>query len=221
MLAKEMMSETIPALRTSDSGLHALNMMELFRISHLPVVNNNEFLGLISDTDIYDLNTAEEPIGSHNLSVFKPFVLENQHIFEIIEVCSRLKLTVIPVVDSKNIYLGLITLADLTSNFAKVISVDNPGGIIVLELSVNDYSLTEISRLVEGNDAKILSLYVYTPSDSSKLDVVMKINKAELASIVQTFLRFNYNIKGIFSKDNQLEDLYEDRFDAFMRYLNT
>lgn len=92
MLAKFLISDIVPSLRTSDTGLKALNWMEVFRVSHLPIVNNEEFLGLISDTDIYDLNMADEPIGYHRLSLFRPYVLHEQHVYEVIEVLSRLKL---------------------------------------------------------------------------------------------------------------------------------
>src|SRR6266540_1483027 len=97
MLAKDLISDVIPALRTSDTGVKALYWMDIFRISHLPIVNNEEFLGLISDKDIYDLNTADEAIGNHNLSLFSPFVYENQHVYEIIELTAKLQLTVVPV----------------------------------------------------------------------------------------------------------------------------
>ena len=70
MLAKDLISDVIPSLRTSDSGQKALYWMDIFRISHLPIVNNEDFLGLISDKDIYDANMAEEPIGNHNLVAF-------------------------------------------------------------------------------------------------------------------------------------------------------
>ena len=82
MLAKDFISGIVPALHTSDTGQKALNWMEVFRVSHLPIVNDKEFLGLISDTDIYDMNMADEPIGNHNLSLFSPFVYLDQHIYE-------------------------------------------------------------------------------------------------------------------------------------------
>src|SRR3989339_175835 len=112
MLAKDLISDTIPALKTSDTGLTALNLMELFRVSHLPIVNHAEFLGIISDADIYDMNMAEEPIGNHRLSLLSPYVVSTQHIFEVIEIISRLKLSVVPVLDEKKNYIGLITLMD-------------------------------------------------------------------------------------------------------------
>ncbi len=221
MLAKDLMSDVVPALKTSDTGVQALSWMDIFRISHLPIVNNHEFLGLISDKDIYNLNMADEPIGNHGLSLFSPYVFEDQHIFEVIEVASRLSLSVIPVLDRENNYLGLITLNDLVRHFADLSAMKHPGGILVIEVNENDYSLTEISQIIEGNDAKILSLYISSPEDSTKMDVTLKINRTDLTSIISTFERYEYSIKASYMKDDEAEKLYEDRFDMFMRYLNT
>ncbi len=103
MLAKELISDVVTALKTSDSGTKALSWMEVFRIKHLPIVNHREFLGLISDADIYDLNNPDEPVGNHSLSLQKPFVSEDQHIYEVIELLSRLELTLVPVLNQRNI----------------------------------------------------------------------------------------------------------------------
>jgi len=220
MLAKEIISDVVPALRTSDTGLQALTWMDIFRISHLPIVNNQEFLGLISDADIYDLNMAEEPIGNHKLSLFSPNVRHDQHIYEVFEIISRLKLSAVPVLDDENNYLGLITLNDLIQNFADLSALKHPCGIIVLELNQNDYSLTQIAQIVEGNDAKILSLYVSSSPDSLKIDLTLKINTANVAPIIQTFNRYNYTIKASYMEDEAFDTLYHERYDAFMKYLS-
>ncbi len=220
MLAKELISDVVPSIKTSDTGMKALSWMEIFRVSHLPIVNNKEFLGLISDTDIYDLNLADEPIGNHSLSLFSPYVLADQHIYEVIELVNRMKLTVVPVLDNNKKYLGLITSNDLIKYFAELAAVNNPGGIIVLELNQNDYSLTQIAQIVESNDAKILSLYIHSPEDSMKLEVILKVNRSDLSSIIQTFERFNYDIKASFMDDDEMDSLYSNRYEAFMKYLS-
>ena len=220
MLAKDLISEVVPSLRTSDNGQKALYWMDIFRISHLPIVNNKDFLGLISDKDIYDMNMADEPIGNHSLSLFSPFVTYDQHIYEVIELVSRLNLTVVPVLDHNNHYMGLITLNDLLNYFADLSALKQPGGIIVLYLNSNDYSLTEISQIVESNDAKILSLYVSNHSDSTKMEVTLKISRRDLTSIIQTFTRYNYIIKASFMDEDDMDSLYENRYDSFMKYLN-
>lgn len=220
MLAKDLISDLIPPLRTSDTGFRALSLMEVFRISHLPIVNNKEFLGLISDSDIYDLNMADEPIGNHKLSLFSPFVRFDQHIFEVISLVSKLKLTLVPVLDEKNNYLGSITLSDLLYQFADLAALQNPGAIIILEMNSHDYSLSAIANIIESNDAKVLGLYISQPEESTRMRVIIKVNRQEISGIIQTFNRYNYTISATFMTDKELDSFFQDRYDEFMRYLN-
>jgi acetoin utilization protein AcuB len=220
MVAKDLISEVIPSLKTSDLGQTALNWMEIFRISHLPIVNNQDFLGLISDADIYDMNQANEPIGNHYLALSKPYVVEKQHIFEVIGVASRLKLSVVPVLDEKNRYIGVITTNDLIRHIAGISSMDQYGGIIVLDLVERDYSLTQIAQIVESNNIKILSMYITSPPESTRLEVTLKVNTSDLTSVIRTFERYNYEVKTWVTNNDSMESLYSERFDLLMKYLN-
>lgn len=221
MLAKDLLSEVVPALRTSDSGKKALNYMEIFRVSHLPIVNNEEFLGLISDSDIYDMNKPKEPIGNHKLSLVRPFVLYNQHIYEVAVMMASQKLTVIPVLNEKNVYIGLITLQDLLQGIARVTAIEKTGAIIVLEMNINDYSASLISQIIESNNSKILSMYISDSEETMKMNVTIKLNTNDITSIVQSFNRYNIVIAGSFGGESEADTLYEDRLNALFRYLNT
>jgi len=220
MVAKDLISEVVPSLKTSDLGQTALNWMEIFRISHLPIVNNQEFLGLISDTDIYDMNQPNEPIGNHSLTLYKPYVTTDQHIFEVIGLAARLKLSVIPVLDSKNHYKGVITTNDLIRQIAIISSMDQQGGIIVLELVERDYSLSQIAQIVEGNNVKVLSMYVTSSPGSTKLEVTLKVNTGDLGSVIRTFERYNYEVKTWVTDNDSMDRFYSERFDLLMKYLN-
>jgi len=220
MVAKDLLSEVIPSLKTSDLGQTALNWMEIFRVSHLPIVNNQDFLGLISDTDIYDMNQPEEPIGNHSLALFKPYVNTEQHIFEVIGLASRLKLSVIPVLDSKNHYKGVITTNDLIRHIAGISSMDQPGGIIVLELIERDYSLSQIAQIIESNNVKVLSVYITSPPESTRIEVTIKVNTSDLVSVIRTFERYNYEVKTWVTSDDSMDQFYSERFDLLMKYLN-
>lgn len=220
MLAKDLISDIIPIINTSETGIKALNWMEIFRVSHLPVVNSEDFLGLISDTDIYDLNEAEQAISTHPLSLIRPYVYANQHVYEVIDLVSKLNLTVIPVLNENKQYIGSITLHDLVNYFSEMTAVSEPGGIIVLEMNINDYSLSEITQIIEGNDIKILSLYISNHKESTKIDLTLKLNTLHLGGIIQSFERYNYSIKASFLEDEKIELLYKERFDSFMNYLD-
>jgi acetoin utilization protein AcuB len=220
MLAKDLVSDIIPALKTSDTGARALSWMEIFRISHLPIVDNKEFLGLISDTDIYDMGMMDEPIGNHRLSLFSPFVFAGQHIYEVIEIASRLKLTVIPVLDENKDFLGIIGQSDLLAHFASLTSAGEQGGIIVLEMNHHEYSLSQISQIVEGNNARVLSLYIKNTDGSNRIEVTIKLNTSDLTSILKTFERYDYDIRASFMDDENLSGFYKNRYDQFIRYLD-
>ncbi len=220
MLAKNLISTVVPSVKTSDTGNKALGWMEFFKVSHLPIVNNQDFLGLISESDIYDLNCGDEPIGNHKLSLIRPYVYEYQHIWELVDIISKLKLSVIPVLTEDKKYLGVITLQDLAQHLAKITAANQLGSIIVLEMGVHDYSLSEISRIVEENDAKILSLFVSGSEDTTQINVTLKFNTTDVAAILQSFVRFDYKIKESYLSDDDENRLFRERYESFLSYLN-
>jgi len=218
MLAIDLITDTVPPLRITDSGTKALSWMDEFKVRHLPVVKSNQYLGLISESGILDLNTPDQPLYKHKLSLARPFATKYQHIYEIIKVISSLNLSLLPVLDEER-YLGNIPLNNLFYQFSKMFAIEDVGSLIVLELNVNDYSISEIGQIVESNDAKILSSYITSHSDSTKLELTIKINKSNIADIVQTFTRYDYTIKASY-QDNDDDDDFKDRIEFFMNYIN-
>jgi hypothetical protein len=105
------------------------------------------------------------------------------------------------------------------SQITVINSIKEPGGILVLVMNIHDYSLTQIARLVEENNAKILSSYITSSQDSTEIEVTLKINTTDLDRIIQTFNRFDYVVKASFSKGILQEDL-KRRYDELMNYLN-
>ena len=219
MIAQDLITDGILPLKTSDTGKTALSWMEDYKLSHLPIVNDKKFLGLISEMDIYELNNFDEPLGNHTLSLKNPYVYESQHVFDALKLVNTLGLSLIPVLNDQNQYTGSITLLTLLSTTAQVLSIDSPGGLIALEMSINDYSLTEIANIVESNNAKILSTVVLNQPDSTRIEVVLKLNIIDLKGVLQTFERYDYTVKAFFDEKFDQEDLKE-RYDSLMKYLD-
>ena len=220
MLAKDLISELIPPLKPSDTGADGLRWMDVFRVSHLPIVTGGDYLGLISDADILDRNMSDESVGEHAGTPLSPFVYDYQHLYEVVALASRLDLTAIPVLTDEHRYLGTISSRQLLQSFSDMAAVKQPGGILVLEINANDYSLSRIAGIVEENDARILSCYVTSPPDSVKMEITLKINRTDLTSIIQTFLRYDYRIKASYQSRNRNEDVLRSNYDQFMLYLN-
>jgi CBS domain-containing protein len=220
MIAQNLLSEVVPPLRLTDIGQKALNWMEVFRISHLPIVDNKRLVALVSDKIIYDLNILDKPLGEYVSHMLSPHVRTNQHIYEVFSTISLLKISAVPVLDLYDEYAGVITVFDLVQKFSDLVAVKEPGGIIVLELNSIDYSLPQIAQIVEGNDAKILSFYIHQLPDSRVMDVTLKTNVVDLSAIIQTFVRYDYNIKAVYMDESNVKDLYDDRFDQLMKFMN-
>lgn len=220
MVAFELLSEVVPVVRKTDLATEALNWMDVFKVSHLPIVEDKDYIGLISDADIFDFNNPEAKILDHQLSLQRPFIKEHQHIFEIAELVSQHKITTIPVLNADEKYMGLITTNDLAQELAHLMSVENPGGIIILEVKINDYALSEIAQIVESNDNKILSLYVKTIANTDIIEITLKLNRTDISAVIQTFERYSYKIKQIFSENSKMDSSLKDRLDSFLKYLS-
>ncbi len=219
MIASELISDIVVPLKTSDTVENAISMMEEFKVSHLPVVNSRSYIALVSESDLIGSTGPDSPVGNIKLALPRLMISAYQHIYDVLRMMSEHKLSLLPVVDKDENYVGAISLESLTANMAKMAAINQPGAIIVLEMSQNDYSLSEIAQIIESNDAKILSVYVTARVDSTNMEVILKINKQDLNPIMSTFNRYNYTIKASYGEDEDPGDL-KDRYDSLMNYLN-
>ena len=218
MIAKELLSHDLEPLKTSDSGAYALALMSEFYIKHLPIVNNKQLLGLVSEEDILD-HDENDPVGTYELSMNRPYAQEHDHLFDVMGIMSEYNLTVVPVVDAEQIYLGLITQEDLLHFYANSFSFSEPGSIVVLEVSKRQYSLAEISQIVESEQGAILSSFITASSDGDHVFVTIKINRQEISGIISALERYEYLVKATFTEMEYVDQL-KQRYDSLMSYLN-
>lgn len=218
MIAKELISESIPPIKPDDTGVRALKWMEEFKVSHLPVVEGRNYLGLISDNDILDMEVPEQPISSISDFYEKIFINENKHYYDALKTISEEHLSVLPVLNDEGLYVGSISVNNIIEKLSTMVAVNEPGSVLILEVRSNDYSLSQISQIVEGNDARILSAHVASNFDGN-LDVTLKINRAEINGVIQTFQRYGYVIKSNFQINNFYQEDLRNRFDSLMNFL--
>ena len=218
MIARELISQLIHPLRTSDTGEQALTYMQVYHLKHMPIVNQIQLLGTISEEDI-TTSPLDEAIGSFSLGLNKAFVRDTDHLFEVMSVMADHKLSAIPVVDSKGNFVGLITLEELIQYYARSFSFSEPGGIIVIEIAKSDYSLSEISRVIESENATVLSSFLTHDEETRKMYVTIKTNQTDIQHLQATLERFGYVIKATFSEEGYFESL-QDHYEAFLHYLN-
>lgn len=219
MVAIELISNIIPPLKTSDTVLTALERMSEFKIYHLPIVNDTQFLGLIAEEELISVRDQLSPIGSLSLSINNPFVFENAHIYDVIRLFNQLQLSIVPVLDLEKNYLGIVSINNILEYTADMYAAKEPGGIIVLSISNRNNSLAHMAQIVEADNGQILSSYISSFPDSTKLEVTLKINKTELSGIIASFERYNYEVKAVYN-NVQNDNNTADRFNSFMNYLN-
>lgn len=219
MIAKEIASYDILPLKTSDTCNFALNAMEENRVNHLPVVNERELLGVVSEFDLINHTDLMDAVGNVKLSLPNAFISDYQHVFDVMKMITEMKLSLLPVVDQRNTYNGVITLPNLVRFLTLNTSVLNPGSLIILEIAENNYSMAEISQIIESNDARIIGAFFTTRPESTLIDLTLKITNIDLNPVIQTFERYNYTIKATFAEKDDLDDLKE-RYDALMNYLS-
>ena len=220
MIAKDIYSDTIPALSIDDSAQRALYFMEFFKTFRLPIVEDGKYLGMLKEEDIIDIDKDAFLISDCKITLKDSFVYENQHIYEIVYLMSQYQMSLIAVVDTDNNYLGNINPFELLSANAKITSIDQTGSIIILKMGVRDYSLSEISQICESNQVKILSSYVQSCDDLLSIKLTLKLNTTDLTSLRLNFERYNYKIEAVFSENERVDDMNKDRLDEFLHYLN-
>lgn len=220
MIAAELINHMIPPLKQKDEAHKALVWMEEFRCNELPVVDNENFLGFITEEMIMEENDAEKLIESFDKIGSECFLGTGSHVYDVVKTAAENDLKMVGVLDEGNAYQGVITVQDTINSMAQSIAIQMPGSILVLSVSNIDYSLSEMSRLVEENDAKILSSSVKEDDfDSAQLRVTLKINKPDLAPIVATFERFGYKVIGRF-QETRIVERDKEKLDMLFRFLD-
>lgn len=220
MIAEDLINHMLPPLKGTDDAHKAIVWMEEFRCAYMPVVEDEKLLGFISEEIILESNDIEKSVKDFDLVGQNCYVHLDTHFYDILKIAANNKLQMVAVLNKDQTYCGVITVQDTLTSFAQTAAVQLPGGILVLSMSHADYSLTEISRLIEENRAKILSSIVKEdPLDPVRIRLTLKINQLDLSRIVATLERFNYKVIGRYHETKPMGD-EKERIDMLLRYLD-
>lgn len=219
MINKELISVSLPVLSPQDPAYRALQLMEDNKIMQLPVVEEEKYLGLISEDDLLNLDDDQQPVKDLLEHCSKIKVLPNHHFTTALQLANEYGLGVVPVVEPDGQWVGAITASELLRFTSHMIGADEPGGIIVLEMDKRSFAFSEIGKLVETNDAQITQLNTHFNNSLGIFYVTIKLNKQELSDIVATFQRYEYHV-GYFFGEEQYENELRNNYDHLMNYLN-
>jgi acetoin utilization protein AcuB len=220
MIAEDLINQMIPALKPTDTAEKAILWMEELKTNQLPVIEERTFKGLISEDIILESNDLDRKIGDFMLLSENCYVNEDQHLFDIIRLAQECDSELVAIVNSKGEFMGVSRYEDTMKAFSNTLAVQGQGGILVLEMRYMDYSMAEISRLVESDDAKILGSYLSQDNeDPNMVYLTLKMNKEDLTTVVATFERFDYKVVAKFHESNNIETERE-RLDNLLNFLN-
>lgn len=218
MIAKELISNSILPLLPDNTAEQALSMMSVYHVKHLPVVKDDILLGILSEEQAASCD-LETKIRDIKISSTYIYVSAFDHVFEILSRLAENNITVVPVVDDNEKFLGLISQEDLLKFYANSFSFTEPGSIVVLETSKRGYVLSEVARVVELENASIISSFITSSNESEVTLLTLKINQQEISNIIAALERYGYKIKATFTEEEYEDDL-KDRYDQLMNYLN-
>lgn len=217
MMATAFIDPSIVPLKTSDSVAVAIDFFKEFSVRQLPVVQDNICIGTISLEDIEEEISEIPVLDFINLSF--SFASSHDHIYEVMRAISEQSLTLFPIIDENNNYLGCITLTSLFKNYVNCAAFSQPGSIVVLEMDKKNYSLAEIARIVESENKVILSSLLSSNGESNRLEITLKLNSTQIQNLLSTFERFGYDIKATFDEED-VKDTLKNRYESLMTYLN-
>lgn len=206
------------ALDITERVADLLLSMEELKINHLPIVHAGQYLGLISEDDLLDVQNIEDTLEKH-LKVLKPYSIKSgDHIYAAIKIIAEGNLTCLPVLDEQKKYIGYLSPHELMFDLGRQVSYNEPGSVIVLKVAIRDYYISKISQIVESEDALILGLQL-RQEDNEFIRVALKINQQDLSRIVKSFERFEYEVVEVYHQALFDEDA-TDPYDALIKYLN-
>ncbi|MDW3197156.1 MAG: CBS domain-containing protein [Cytophagales bacterium] len=219
MRAKELINYLIPPLKPEDTIDQALQWMEEFRLSELPVADNEEFLGVVSEEMLMALPAVEAQISDLQLVGQETLIRDTRHFYEVLRVAYSTNRKVVAVLDEYDRYIGAISVEDVVEAFAKTSTIQHPGAILVIETNNRDYYLSEISRIVESVDLKILSSYIVSREDDpTKIELTIKINKEDTSHVISMLDANGYKVVESFSQ-SQGSMMEKDRLDQLLNFL--
>ncbi|CAN5265607.1 hypothetical protein BH09BAC2_BH09BAC2_01220 [soil metagenome] len=218
MLAGDIHTNLIPQLRLDDSVAKALQLITDYRVSHLAVVSDEKYLGLISEDDLLDAENNKMPIEGLQNDFILAFIKETEHFLQAVNFSNQYHTNVVPVVNDEKELTGTITTGVLLKTLGDFSGAQEIGGLIILEMERSQFAISEISRIVESNDATILHLNTTINAVTGLLTVTIHLNKKELSAIVAAFERYEYDVIYYFGDEN-FENQVQNNYQNLINYL--
>ncbi|MFM2386694.1 MAG: hypothetical protein RL660_1451 [Bacteroidota bacterium] len=209
----------MPILSLNDTIEKAIQLMNEYHFVHLPIVESKRLIGLVSENDLLDWQNDEAKLSEAQDSFIRVAVQGSTSAHESAKAMTQGNVSILPVLNEENYYAGSITSENMLTYLANGAEAHEQGGIVVLEVQQQNYSLSEIARICESENVSILSTLIHTQADTGLLHVTIKTNKLNLSAVLATFERMNYTVLEVHG-ENADSAAIKDNYDALMHYLS-
>jgi CBS domain-containing protein len=205
------------AIDSQETIVAAQDFLIDLSFSHFPIVEEGIYIGSIAADDLETFD-ADKKIGDYKYTLEHFFARTNMIWLDVLEVFANNQTNIVPVLDEMNNYVGYYEIGDIMKFFHETPFLKEQGGIIIVKKGILDYSMSQITQIVESNNGKLLGLFV-SDSDIESIEITIKISLGAMNEIIQTFRRYNYEIVSEHQEDNYINNLKE-RSDYLDKYLN-
>jgi CBS domain-containing protein len=205
------------AIDSQETIVAAQDFLIDLSFSHFPIVEEGIYIGSIAADDLETFD-ADKKVGDYKYTLEHFFARTNMIWLDVLEVFANNQTNIVPVLDEMNNYVGYYEIGDIMKFFHETPFLKEAGGIIIVKKGILDYSMSQITQIVESNNGKLLGLFV-SDSDIESIEITLKISLGAMNEIIQTFRRYNYEIVSEHQEDNYINNLKE-RSDYLDKYLN-
>ncbi|WP_035669904.1 CBS domain-containing protein [Flavobacterium sp. 83] len=213
----EYITNDFKAIDSHDTIAVVQEFFDELHFSHFPVIEEGIYIGSIASDDIETFDT-DKKVADYRFTLEGFFTRTNTIWLDVLEIFAKNHTNLVPVLDENNKYVGYYEIEDIMKFFHETPFLKEPGGIIVVKKPVLDYSMSQITQIVESNNGKLLGLFI-SEADVQSVQITMKISLGAMNEIIQTFRRYNYEIISEHQEDNYINNLKE-RSDYLDKYLN-
>ncbi|HEX9602082.1 MAG TPA: acetoin utilization protein acuB [Mariniflexile sp.] len=218
MKLSEFIINDIKPLNSNSKISDLQHLFNQLTYSHIPIQDDNKiYLGSFSENDAHCFE-SDKTVNDYKYAIENFFVRDSTLWLDVLEAFAVNSTNIMPVLNHQNMYLGYYELKEVISLFKESPFFSEPGGILVIEKGINDYSFSEISQIVESNNGKLLGAFI-SKMKPDLVQVTLKIGNTGLNETIQTFRRYSYNIVSGHEEDSYMESLKE-RSDYLNKYLN-
>lgn len=219
MIAEEYLTTLLEPLDPNDTVGKAYEKLIQWHVEILPLVHDNKLLNYIGYTQLEnqkpDTRLSQLPFYHTVL----PVILPQQHLFDALKQLKFLQLPMLAVQNEEGNYIGILKTSEIVNILSKSLSIGSAGSIIVLKIQPQDYLLSDIARIIEYNDAKVLGVFTFEIEGKSEIEVHLKLNTTMLKNILATLERYNYIVYQYFSREDLVDDI-DSRYESLMKYLD-